>query len=322
MASEIALAQVTGRTSRYLKTGSNFLDNQSGAPRQITELAGALATEELVRGNRKKSKRWFGQSMVDPTGSALAQGEWAVKGLGSEVVTENRLITAFENAEAMAFHLFRLGKLDKVSLECERWSVNDPFSIRPFEFGTVAASYNDDFETALSFAEKGLKLRRDSVVLLNALAFSAASLGKIGTAFEALSKIKFEQADVPQKLVALANYGLLAFRTGDDEGGRKYYLDAIEGFRRQGLNELSARARLYLAREALAFGTSDGEALFKSAKEAMAKFPQSDATIVMNRLELSSKALLEKAIGAPSKIASKPEAVNGGITVNVKFNMN
>jgi tetratricopeptide (TPR) repeat protein len=272
-----------------MKAGTLMLAEGGAHPRQITELAGAIATEEMISGNRKKSRRSFAQSMLDPTGSALAQGEWAAPQLGSELITEKRLKTSFENAEALAFHAFRLRRFDEVRDACERWHDNDPFSLRPFEFGSAAASLVEDFETALKFAELGLEKSPLSPTLLNAFAFASASLGRIDEAAEKVAKIKVADGDKITRHITAANRGLIAFRRGDEASARSHYSDAIGGFRRDGLLEYSARAKIYLAREAMRFSTVDWPGLLKDAQESMKKFKDSEATIALRLVERSAK---------------------------------
>ena len=199
IASEVALAQVAERSPRFLKFGSSMLQDQRFNPRHITELAGAIATEELVNGNRKKSKKCFTQSLVDPTGSALAQGEWATSAFGGDgLVSESRLQSTFENDEARAYHFYRIRRFTGVQEACDRWSENDPFSVRPFEFGATTAGLIEDFDVSLGFAIKGLNIRPTLPSLLNAQAFAAASLGRTDEALAALGgvdKFTHPQAD-------------------------------------------------------------------------------------------------------------------------------
>jgi Tfp pilus assembly protein PilF len=322
ISSEISMASLADKPSRFLKAGTTILGQRNLSPRQITELAGAVATEEMISGNRKKSRRSFAQSMIDPTGSALAQGEWAAPQLGAgELVPETRLNTTFENAEAMAFHWFRLRRFDSVGEACERWHENDPFSIRPFEFGSVTASYVEDFHNALDFARRGLEMQPRSATLLNAYAFAAASLDQVDEATKALAKLKLTQCDNVTRLIAAANLGLIAFRMGDEATGRQFYNDAIEGFRREGSHEISARARIYLAREAIRASSGDWPVLLKQAQDAMSKFKGSEAT---QSLRLVEKQAAERQLSAPSGLEAKqvePVKSLSKPTVSVSFTL-
>ena len=315
MASEIALAHVAGYKSRFLKAASTMLSDRKYHPRHVTELAGAVATEDLAHGKRKMAKRAFLQSLTDPTGSSLAQGEWATDALGGDLVSEAQLLSTFENDEARAFHLYRMGKLELVGEACERWSENDPFSVRPFEFGAASAGLIEDFEGALAFAAKGLKIRPTLTSLLNTKAFAAASLGQVDEAADALNKIKPGDATKMQQLVATANRGLIAFRRKQEDAGRALYAEAIDGFKRDGSEEFSARARLYLAREAMIAGAEDWPKLLKDAKEAMSKFKDSEATPVLRELEKKAAAALPDTKAEPKPVEPREEPTKPTIRV-------
>lgn len=320
MASEIALAQVADRPSRFLKLGSNMLGEGGIQPRHLTELAGAVATEELVRGNRRKSRRSFMQSLEDPTGSSLAQGEWATESLGGDLVSEAKLDGILENDEARAFHLYRTDRREDVREACDRWSENDPFSVRPFEFGATTAGSIEDFEVSLAFAERGLLLRPTLMSLLNAKAFAAASLNRLDLAVQALSKIKPGDGTRLQQLVANANRGLLAFRYGEHEIGRARYAETIEGFRRDGSTENVARAKIYLAREAMLARTDDWEALLKDARETSTKLKDAGPIPVLDRIEKEAAKIRLAQTDPSAQVQSLPEGPKVTVTFETQIN--
>jgi Tfp pilus assembly protein PilF len=288
LASEISLAEVAHRSPLFYKIASRMLDDGSSSPRQLTELAGAVATEELLNGSRKKSRRAFSQSMLDPTGSALAQGEWATMQLGAEFAPMSRLESTPEASEALAFHFHRLGRYRDVAAFCWEWGQSDLFSIRPYEFGSSAAGLAEDYEAALELAKRGLKLRPKSMGLLNSMVFSLGSLGRVEEAQDYLDKI-FIQETHPLYQLTLANRGLIAFRSGDEPQGRIHYKRAIEGFAKIGRLDLSAKARVYLAREALIARSPEAGTLLIQAREAMKPFAKTEANFTLRRVEALSE---------------------------------
>jgi hypothetical protein len=50
IASEIALARLADEKSQFYKQGLAILENDERFPREITELAGSVATNELIEG--------------------------------------------------------------------------------------------------------------------------------------------------------------------------------------------------------------------------------------------------------------------------------
>lgn len=284
IASEIALAGVAERTPRFFKVGQRFLDEESFNPRQISELAGAVATEELFGGNRRKARKDFGRSLVDPTGSALAQGEWASPTLGPDLVSVRALRSTPEPSEAFAYHLYRTGHFRFVPDICLRWANSDPFSIRPFEFGTATAGLIEEYEKAAQLALRGLELRPNAPTLLNGAAFALASLGKLAEATELLDRISATEEERARH-IASANRGLIAFRLGDSDKAKSLYREAAAGFSRLGMAELSARAQVYLAREALLAGSDEASEMLNAAREAMKPYKKTETNVVLRRVE-------------------------------------
>jgi tetratricopeptide (TPR) repeat protein len=269
IASEIALAEVAKRRSRFAKTGQRLLDAAGFPVRQITELAGAIGTEELLSGNRRRARKTFALSMRDPTGNSLAQGEWAAADLGHDLVPVARLKSAPEPSEALAFHLHRLGHFKYVASVCTQWASADPFSIRPYEFGAATAGFIEQYDTAAALALKGLQLRPNAPSLMNAGAFALASGGRLAEAEAMLDRMGMVD-DQWWRHFASANRGLLAYRAGDEPRAIAYYRQAIEGFEKAGHSELSAKARVYLAREAVIAHSDFAPEFLVQAKTAMA----------------------------------------------------
>ncbi len=298
IASEIALAEVADRRSKFLKTGLIMLEQKDLPARQVTELAGAVGTQELLSGNRKRAKKNFAQSLRDPTGNSLAQGEWAASDLGSDLVPLARLRSTLESSEALAFHLHRMGHFKYVPSVCTTWAKADPFSIRPYEFGTATAGFIEQYETAAWLALKGLELRPHAPSLLNAAAFALASGGRFEEAKAMLERIGALQ-DEWWRHFASANRGLLAFRTGDEISGVASYREAIDGLAKAGHSEMSARARVYLAREAVLAGSANAGEFLDQAKTAMV--PHRNARETMLTLKRVEQLIEQRSSIPPAK---------------------
>ncbi|MER8977914.1 hypothetical protein [Mesorhizobium sp. M0870] len=288
LAAEIALAEVAERDPRFFKHALRVLDDGGLPPHQITELAGATATRELLDGSRKKAKRMFMQSMVAPTGSSLAQAEWATPRLGAEIVLASRFRSTIEPYEAESFHLYREARFSEVPSACQKWAEVDPFSIRPFEFGSAAAGHAGNIEKAEELARLGLARRPNSPLLVNCLAYALASLGRLDEAELVIKKLKLSDEDKPLALLTAANKGLIEFRRGNFDQGRALYHEASEGFIRIGQRVSSAHARVYLAREAVIAGLPDAKKLVSEAQDAMKSFPNSEAAGVLRSVEIAA----------------------------------
>ncbi len=265
LSSELVFAELAKRRPRFVRNARQVADDDNLPFRQVTEVAGALATEELTNGSRKKARRLFGRSMQDPNGNALAQAEWASPSFGTEIVPSVRFTEVSEGSEALAFHLFHEEKLSEVPAICEEWARNEPCSVRPYEFGSSTAGMIDDFERCEKLARNGLVIRPDDPLLLNNLAFALASNGQAEAALKTLSHLN-TGGDDRQALVALANRGLAHFRLGRTDRGRSLYEEAIQKFEQQGDQRFAATAQVYLAREAVRARSADHVKLLKAAQ--------------------------------------------------------
>lgn len=268
MAAEISLSELADRRPRLAKSAKRLLEGGGLYPRLTTELAGALATMELIHGSSKPARKLFAQSMADPTGNALAQAEWASPLVGSALVPPIRFISVQEASEANAFHHFRTENYAEVAAACERWAAEEPYSIRPYEFGAAVAGLAGDYGAAEDFASRGLKMRSGSPKLINALAFALACSNRVEEAETALIELDANADDDIARYVSIANWGLIAFRKGAFEKGRARYDEAISGFRRLGHLGSQTTAKLYLAREAGIANQEDAENLAADATKA------------------------------------------------------
>jgi hypothetical protein len=299
LAAEIALAGVAERDPKFFKPGTRMLDSGSFSPHHLTELAGATGTVELLDGSRKKAKKMFVQSVVSPTGSSLAQAEWATPSLGSEVIDRKAILTATEPFEAEAYHLYREGRFAEAAQACEKWARVEAFSIRPFEFGSIAAGHADDFATAIALADEGMR-RRPSHLLINSLAYALASSGDPTRAAEELAKIKPQQAEPKMQNLTVANQALVAFRNGQPDVGVALYRAAIDGFMKNGLKHSASFAKAYLAREAVLAGIPEAKTLLKEAQDALRPYPATEAARVLRKVEIAAG---EKPRDVPDHIA-------------------
>lgn len=268
IASEIALARLAEKKPRFYKRGLAMLEDDQRQPREITELAGSIATNELIEGNRRKARRFFGQSMADPNGNALAQAEWASPVFGVELLKDIQLENVAEPFEARAIHGFREGRFEYVIAECSRWAESEPYSIRPFESAASSAAIIEKFDEALSIATKGLRLRPKAGTLLNSKAYSLAALGKLEEAEIVLAQIS--GTDITTQLIKRANQGFIALCRNQEALGISEYQAVINGFKAAKLSNMALYATTYLARALAHVGfIGDAEVLQGEIRKAV-----------------------------------------------------
>jgi hypothetical protein len=94
IAAEVTLSELAERDPRFYKRGVALIEDGGLVPHHIAELAGAVGTVELVGGNRKRARKMFNQSLVDPTANALAQAEWVSPNFRGDLVPPSRFASS------------------------------------------------------------------------------------------------------------------------------------------------------------------------------------------------------------------------------------
>ena len=223
LAAEIAISSITSKTSRLVRTGQRILAGQQFSPRQVSELASAIATLELDRGSVRKSKRLFRQSLQDPTENSIAQAAWAARhhrGIGFDHEFLNRPNTF----EAESWTSFRVGQWQRAVESCKLWLFDQPFSSRPAIQGSFLAAITlEDYATSEYFAQQGLMAKPWDAKLLNNLAFALINLGKLDEGRHALAKATRSQLSQEDRTMLQATHGLLEIRAGNIQLGRELY---------------------------------------------------------------------------------------------------
>ena len=267
MAAELAVAELAERRPKYFGRGRDVVDDGATSPSQYTELAGAVGTLELIAGRRRKARDYFRKSVIEPTGNALAQAEWASPSFGSELLEQSYFARGREIEEAVALQHLNKEEFRSVPDACDAWARTEPYAVRPFELGSSVSALIEDYERTVGTAKEGLRVHPKSEMLLNNYAFAMANLGEIDEASRILDRIV--SRDGTGWVVSEANRGLVAMRRGEHDLGVALYKNAINGFRRRGHGPGAEIASVYLAREAAIARIGDADNLVRRAREAM-----------------------------------------------------
>ncbi|MDE0163782.1 MAG: hypothetical protein OXL36_01685 [Bryobacterales bacterium] len=283
IAAELSIANLAERKPQNFARGRSIVVKGGLAPRQITELAGAIGTLELVAGHRRKARKYFRQSLIDPTGNALAQAEWASPLFGFELVTAQHLNSTTEVDEAKVLHLLHKEKFSEVPDMCRQWSNAEGYAIRPYEIASSATALVGNHSRTIEIVRKGLTIKPNSAALLNNYAFALSHTGKLNEAEHALRGIQRENE--LNWLVSEANRGLLAMRQKNHVLGLTHYKRAINGFSKKKDERSANIARIYLAREAALANIPEAEALIKNARAAISRLNTSTHNHVIQEAE-------------------------------------
>ena len=234
---EISIAMLQGRNSRYIKRGIELVDSKNLSPFSITELASSIATFELLSGERKKSKKMFGKSLISPNDNSLAQIEWVLSDIDKSLIDREQInIKTKHNFEAQAFSNFYQATLtdkkkliDALNNTCQ-WFYDMPFSKRPVIMGSSIAAILDERNLSIKFLESGLISHSNDALMLNNIAYYLALENRTKDAFVYLERAKAQGTSKTKTIdiCLTATSGLVYFREKKYEAGRNEYLKAIE----------------------------------------------------------------------------------------------
>jgi tetratricopeptide (TPR) repeat protein len=283
LAAELAVAQSAGKRLRNVRHARRVLESSRHSPWSVSELVSALATAELRSGNLKLARKLMRRALDDPTENAIAQAEWATT-FGVEAPQEQQLAQPF-SFEARALAYAQADALEDAVLQGVLWQRDQPFALEPALFTSFMASVGTaDYSIAVRSAQQGLVASPDSVVLRNNLIFALASSDEVDAAERELSRIPGNLND-PQAIAMLqATRGLLAFRSGIPEVGRREYAAAIQSMHSLGLPDRSALAAMFWAREEFRVGGHGAPERFRIALDLTQQLASDNARSWANRV--------------------------------------
>jgi len=247
LAAEIATATASKKTSRYIDIAKQSLLAPKLQEYQLSELAAAVGTVELMNGANKRARKLFNFSLVAPTENSLAQAQWAVEQESRILIPASAWQTP-ASYEAKTLALRRKRDWPNAISACAAWLAEEPFSIRPALVGSHMAFRPEHQRKMEQFATAGLRRDSDNFALLNNRAVARAYQGRIQDAYSDVQKA-LQHAPGRNDAHLMATLGLIAFRSGLPELGREYYELSIAWFSVEKKRASTAAAALYLARE-------------------------------------------------------------------------
>jgi tetratricopeptide (TPR) repeat protein len=306
MAAEIALADYAQKSPFFRKAGLALIDAETRFPSEISELAGALGTVLLHEGGNRRGRNLIRTSLGAPTTNAIAQAEWISRRIGDPLLVKESQIRGLPRAwEARTLHDFARGAFEEAYRSAGKWIETEEYNSQAYAYAAAIANTLFRFEEAVNIINNAPWIGRRSAPILNAYAYAQASLGNLDVAersLRPLSGIKDLQGSV-----ALANFGMIAFRRQEKDLGKQKYREAIDLFRKAANRELEAAALLYFAYELDFAGESDElHRVFDEFESVRDKIKQSNAKL--SNVEALEKLVTGKMRVRGSAAAMKPDA--------------
>lgn len=294
-ATEIALATMRERTSRFIKKGLSIVNSEKYHPFNTTELSSSIGTLELINGSFKNGKKLFNKSLIAPNDNSLAQSEWASNEFKLSFVSNPIGYEIQNNYEALAMDNYFENNWDKSFNNALLWFIDTPYSKRPIQLAShIAISITDNQKEAVKIINAGLTSHPNDPELLNNLAYSLALSNKIEDAEKSLNKIIINSNLTEKNKVCItATKGLVQYRKGFVEKGRNLYLKAIKEAKDNKFEYLHSLAVVNFVREEISIDKSRGTELLKMIDN----LPVKDKHIEINKIKEKIKEIAENPAG-------------------------
>ena len=286
LSAEIAMASARHRRSRLFTEGRRMVKSGDFSSYDISELACGLGSAEFEAGSRRHAVPLLTRSMERPTENAVAQVEWVFN-------KDNRpppALDAVENVprlyEAMASEHYFKGEWDDAVHCARQWLEDQPFSSRPADLGSYAASLLGRYSEAVGLLVGARASNPDDQMILNNLTYFSVLAGDVSGAQRWMNLVKWDQVEAADLPIFTATSGLLKFRLGDAEAGRAAYVRAV----RDGIERRDARieaiALMNFSREEFLSGHYErGEERLRQARAAAKRAHGEDIKTMLERLE-------------------------------------
>ncbi len=279
---EIALATIRERNSKFIKTGLELINSNNFSPLNITELATSIATLEFYYGSIKNTRKLLNRAIISPNDNTIAQIEWLmhIDNILTFNPTDYKIINNFE---AIALENFYKSNWDLALENSAYWLCDLPFSKRPILLGShIAGSILDKQKTAREFLRAGLKSHPNDPQLINNLTYSLALENRIPEAEKLLHKINnLPNINDSTKICLTATRGLINFRKGNYDAGRKDYIKAMEDSKSLNNDYYNWLAILNFAREELLIKSEFSDSIMN----AVSLVPDKTKHIEINKLK-------------------------------------
>lgn len=278
LASILALSMEIEKITNHYNKGLKLINDKQFDPYDISELSSSMATLDLFNGKFKSSRRLFEQSLKRPNDNSLAQVFW------NNSISNSRKSEVIEKEpyayEARTVQQYKLKLIEESLQQNVEWINDEPFSNRPF----ILASYNsltflEDFTRAEEIAMLGLKSNPDDKFLKNNLAYALIMQNKTDEASKVLNSIPISDSTFS----SVATQGLLNFRRGNLEDGRKLYKSVIDETNKRNLDYLETLAYANYVREEILAKSQHLPSLMLELKNKCSKRDEPDIKHIYER---------------------------------------
>jgi len=281
MASEIALASAAGVSPSFLSKGKRLLlELPKYGPAHFTELAGAIAIEEMNSGSMKRAREAQRKALLAPNDNVIAQAINYEQEFGIHLKSLPVIRALKASHEALALQALSNYRPDDMSLHSQSWHAEEPFSSRPIQLVATTYIFKGEFKKAERWNSAGLVADPEDFGLLVGMAYTKAQLGLINEAESVMRKLRhqdFKRADP----YCMATEGLIAYQQERFDDGDSLYDKAVTIFNQRKHEKTGAFCRLNQTLVAMDYEHPRSEEIMKVAKLAVETYPSPDSAMLL-----------------------------------------
>jgi tetratricopeptide (TPR) repeat protein len=253
----------------------------------FSELIESYGMLELNSGNIKKAKKNFKIAWVNPSDNVITHAEWVIR---NELpnLSETAKIDFSKSLEASSWKKFYELKISEALESIRGWELEEPYSASPYILASHITANIGKLKESIEFALRGLDANPNNFIVANNLCYSLINSGRIDEAEVKMKKIS-NQIHGDEILFYNATKGLLEFKRGNVDLGRKLYVQSIKKCAEIKEPRLGVQAYLNLAIAELEAKTKDSLEISKNALEISEKFDHPTIKLLRERLSKVSK---------------------------------
>lgn len=283
MASEIALADAARKDSMLVNSGRKLIRQNRYPPKQIAELAGALANRELYDGHLKEAREFLRKALIEPTDNVVAQAVMDAGPMDVQLDEPMFMSVMRASSEGQLLRAWRNADQEASEHHAIQWHTEEPFSSRPVLFLTALYSIQGDYKRALNWVQQGLLADSADVGLLRNFAFTQAASGSLDAAELTIRRIIASTPNSDEPYLD-ATQGLVALRRGQPQLANDFYRKAEAIFEKTNRPDLAALCLANYAKFAAEEHSPAAAKLKAEAEAKVEKYPSIDAVLILSKL--------------------------------------
>lgn len=289
----ISLNEILDKPQKHLRRARSLFASRSLDPSHLSELGGAIATIQMLKGEFKEARKTFNQALIAPNDNTIAQAMWASEYFSTPIKPREEWFNNQFSGEALYYHQYIISDFSAAREAALNWFRDEPFSTRPMKAASFASAVLEEYEQSIQYALKGLLLDKEDVELSNNLIYSIAAQNKISEAATLLHQVILTERRTYGRLSGqtMANIGMLFYRTGQHKEAEEHYRKALSHYVKQNDHHALCLASAFMAREAFLSSASNAQEILLESTDTVKKGSSPASKFILSRFSGSQLTL-------------------------------